>query len=217
MVLSSHGAAKGACTGTVIGRDLVLTAAHCVAGKKLLAVAYPENGTHVLQRVVARATHPEYSRKARVSIDLAVLRVENALPRRLVALPLDRGGSEGGVGASVRLAGFGISVDSDANSAGRLRSAQAVVLPRHFPRFLRLGSGDAPRLSDLAICTGDSGGPVLDAGGTRVIGVVYGREKLGGARHCGATAQAVRVAPQAAWIDGVIRKWTRPARTGSLR
>ena len=70
-----------------------------------------------------------------------------------------------------------------------------------FPRFFRLGRSD----DGVLICRGDSGGPVFDAD-LRLAGVVYGKERSDG-RSCGSVAQAVRIAPQRGWLDGVLRRW----------
>lgn len=213
MVLSKSSNRHGACTGSVIAPHVVLTAAHCVAGKQQIAIAYPEDGSHVLQRVTAIAVHPNFSPRARVSIDLALVRLEGALPDRFVPLALDQGAEVHAVGARQEVAGFGLKADQDEASAGILRSAQVEVLPRLYPRFLRLGRSGLGGLDGFAICTGDSGGPVLtDAGeGRRIVGVIYGREKYGASQSCGTTAQAVRVAPQRAWLSGIMARWSRQA------
>lgn len=205
MVLSREGQRHGACTGTVITRNIILTAAHCVAGNKQVAVAYAENGSHVLQRVAAKAINPGYSPKARVSIDLALVRIDSSLPERFQPMTLDSGTATNDVGVSRLVAGFGLAAERDEASAGTLRSARVSVLPKLYPRFLRLGQTRDSELEDFAVCTGDSGGPVLD--GSLVVGVVYGREKFGSAQSCGTVAQAVRVAPQRGWIDGVVSRW----------
>jgi hypothetical protein len=211
MVLSREGARHGACTGTVVAQDVVLTAAHCVSGRKEVAIAYSEGGSHVLQRITARATHPEFAPGARVSIDIALVQLETPLPQRFRPLGMDRGEIAHAVGTSKRIAGFGLSRDGVEASAGTLRSARVSVLPRLFPRFLRLGTSPTATLGDIAICTGDSGGPVLATGseGKVVVGVVYGREKFGTATSCGAIAQAVRLAPQRDWIENVLKRWDR--------
>ena len=210
MVLSNEGNRHGSCTGTVIAPQIILTAAHCVSGRKRIAVAYAEQGGHVLQKVAAKALHPEFSARAKVSIDLALIRLDTPLPPRFQPLRLDQGEAEHAVGLRKTIAGFGLAIDGREDSAGTLRSATVRVLPRLYPRFLRLGAGDAGDLADLAVCTGDSGGPVLtrDGAGTTIVGVIYGREKSGGGRQCGITAQAVRVAPQRRWLDGVIARWS---------
>jgi secreted trypsin-like serine protease len=219
MVLSREGTRHGACTGTVIARDVVLTAAHCVSGKKQVVVAYAESGSHVLQRVTKRAIHPGFSGRARVSVDLALIRLESPLPTRFTPLAIDRGAVEHRIGANHLIAGYGLQREGDEASAGTLRSANVAVLPRLFPRFLRLGTSPGADLSDVAICTGDSGGPVLSGGfGARtVVGVIYGRESFGDARSCGTIGQAVRLAPQAGWIDQTLARWSGEARPRPTR
>lgn len=205
MVLSRQGNKHGACTGTVVARNIIMTAAHCVAGNKQVAVAYAEDGSHVLQQIAAKAINPGFSPAARVSIDLALVRLDSDLPARFQPMPVDSGESAHEIGVGRTIAGFGLAAERDEASAGKLRSARVLVLPKLYPRFLRLGSRPDADLSDFAVCTGDSGGPVIDGG--LVVGVVYGREKFGNAQSCGTIAQAVRVAPQRGWIDATMRKW----------
>lgn len=205
MVLSRQGNRAGACTGTVIARNVILTAAHCVSGNKQVAVAYAESGSHVLQHVQAKAINPGFSPRSRVSIDLALVRLSGDLPARFRPMALESGDSDHAIGAGRRIAGFGLQAERNEASAGTLRSAGVSVLPRLYPRYLRLGHRADSDLGDFAVCTGDSGGPVLM--GSVVVGVVYGREKFGTAQSCGTIAQAVRIAPQRAWIDSVLAKW----------
>ncbi len=201
MVLGSRGSV---CTGTVIGPRTILTAGHCVAASKEHAVAYIENGTPVLQAVRSVRIHPGFSRNARVSVDLALVRLAEPLPARFRAVRLDDGGKAHDVGMERTIAGFGLASDGDEKSAGTLRRATVTVVPRHYPRFLRLAADSGT----LNVCKGDSGGPVLaDASAApTVIGVVYAAENVQGTR-CGRLAQAVRVAPQRGWIDGVLAGW----------
>lgn len=205
MVLSRQGNKHGACTGTVIAPTVIMTAAHCVAGNKQVAIAYAEDGSHVLQRIAAKAINPGFSPAARVSVDLALVRLDSALPARFQPMPIDSGESAHEIGLGRTIAGFGLAAERDEASAGKLRSARIRVLPKLYPRFLRLGLRPDADLSDFAVCTGDSGGPVIDGG--LVVGVVYGREKFANAESCGTIAQAVRVAPQRGWIDATMRKW----------
>jgi hypothetical protein len=189
---------------------MMLTTAHCVAGKRQVDAAYSENGGHVLERVMQRAIHPGFSGRSRVSIDLALIRLDGPLPSRFQPLAIDRGGGQHRVGLSQKIAGFGMQRDGEEGSAGTLRSAGMVVLPRLFPRFLRLGTDPEADLTDIAVCTGDSGGPVIEESGEGplVVGVVYGRERFDQAQTCGTIAQAVRLAPQASWINKTLQGWS---------
>jgi hypothetical protein len=198
MVLGSRG---NACTGTVLSPRIVITAAHCVSGSGRYAVAYREGGSPVLQEAAEVARHPEFRTGARVSIDIALVRLKLPLPDRFVVSGIDRDTDNDRVGDTLTVAGFGLMRDGDEASAGTLRQAGVTVLPRYYPRYLRLGRS----AGDLQICRGDSGGPVFDAD-LRLVGVVYSKE-LSDGRECGSVAQAVRLAPQSGWIDRVIARW----------
>lgn len=208
MVLGARGSV---CTGTVIDARVVITAAHCVASSKQIAVAYLENGQPVLQLATGVATNPGFSRNAKVSVDVALLRLQEPLPPRFTPVRIDGGQAAQTVGDQLTIAGFGLSEEKNIKSAGTLRTADVSLLPRIYPRFLRLGI-DAD-LARLAICKGDSGGPVFASiDGERVLaGVVYAAERTGKAVTCGATAQAVRLAPQKPWIERTIAQWARRA------
>lgn len=200
MVLGSRG---NACTGAVLTSTIVITAAHCVGGSARYAVAYEEGGGPMLQEVAEVARHPEFMQGARVSIDIALVRLKLPLPGRFTGAALDADHDDEKVGGAMTVAGFGLVREGDEASAGRLRQAGVTVLPRYFPRYFRLGRSDG----GVLICKGDSGGPVFAADLT-LAGIIYGKE-LSDGRQCGAVAQAVRIAPQRAWIDGVMARWSR--------
>lgn len=212
LVIIEAAAARGfgTCTGIVVAQDIVLTAAHCVAGAREVIIAYEENGSHTLQRVKTKALNPGYVRGSNVSIDLALLKLDTNLPGRFSPVALEADGHPHSIGARRRVAGFGLATERDEASSGTLRSAGTVILPKIYPRFMRIGDQVDADLTDFAVCTGDSGGPVLD--GQVLVGVVYGREKFGNATRCGTTAQAVRIAPQRGWIDSVMSRWGSRAR-----
>ena len=207
MVLGSRGSA---CTGTLIERDVVLTAGHCVQGSKQLAVAWIEGGKPVLETVMETATHPQFSGFNQRSIDLALVRLAKPLGGTFQPVALEENESDY---ASFELAGFGLQTSYDEASAGRLRHAQTTALPLSTSRVLHLGREAVP--SELQICKGDSGGPVLASASSGMVlaGVIvatYNSNVKPGARWsaiCGNTAQAIRVGPQRGWIESVMQRW----------
>jgi secreted trypsin-like serine protease len=202
MVLGSRGSV---CSGTVLSPTVVITAGHCVSGPGQYAIAYREGGSPVLQEVRQVARHPGFSPGSSVSIDMALVRLKTPLPARFSAVALDGNAEDDVVGARQTVAGFGLARDGDEASAGTLRSASVTILPKFYPRFMRLGRMDG----SFRVCKGDSGGPVLSDSllGVTLTAVIHASEKSRGSRQCGETAQAVRVAPQRAWIDGVRARW----------
>ncbi len=205
MVLGSRGSV---CSGTVVAPTIILTAGHCVSGSGQYAIAYRETGgSPTLQEVLQVARHPEFKPGTRVSIDMALVRLKLPLPSRFSAVALDGNADDDGVGSRMTIAGFGLAREGDEKSAGTLRSATVTVLPRFYPRYFRLGlSGGG-----ISVCKGDSGGPVFSDGfaGITLSGVIYASERQRGGRQCGDVAQAIRVAPQRAWIDRIMAQWAK--------
>src|ERR1035441_3085832 len=74
MVVDSH---EDLCTGTALARDLVLTAAHCVAGKLNYQVKTFQTGQTIAVRAIA--LHPRFDlasyAASRATADLALLKL----------------------------------------------------------------------------------------------------------------------------------------------
>jgi secreted trypsin-like serine protease len=202
MVLGSRGSV---CSGSVLSPTVIITAGHCVSGAGQYAIAYREGGSPVLQEVRQVARHPGFAPGSSVSIDMALVRLKTALPSRFSAVALDDNAEDDVVGSRQTVAGFGLARDGDEASAGVLRTASVTILPRYFPRFMRLGRLDG----SFRVCKGDSGGPVFSDGftGVTLTAIIHASEKSRGSRQCGETAQAVRVAPQRGWIDSIRARW----------
>lgn len=199
MVLGSNG---GVCTGVVVARDAVLTAAHCAAAPELRIHYRDAEGRPVLLPLAARATHPGYDSKAiaarRRSIDLGLLRLKEDLPARFEPAALS--GAAARAGAGLVLGGYGVARPGDARSTGTFRALRLPVVEPHGPSRILVwlqGSGGGA-------CTGDSGGPIADEAG---IVAVTTWASGPGAKGCGALSQGVLLGPQRDWIDRTLAGW----------
>ena len=207
MVLDSRG---GVCSGIVVARDAVLTAAHCVTGATEQRVHFRDgDGQPVLIQPAARAVHPGYDAAAierrRRSIDLALLRLPGPLPARFetaslsaTAAPRDE---------RVTLGGFGVLREGDWRSTGTFRTASLGVVEPYGPSRILLWAQDPDR-AGAGACRGDSGGPILR--GQAVVAVTTWATGARGT-DCGAFTQGVLLGPQRDWIDRTLREWGRQA------
>ncbi len=201
MVLGSRGSA---CSGVIIAPNIVLTAGHCVQGSPQLAVAYYEGQTPVLKTVVQSAINPN-------GVDMALVRVIG-LPARFSPVLMVENTE---IAARYIVAGFGLQAVRAEDSAGKLRKAEVENLPLSATRILHLGGSGLSKeemSAHLQVCKGDSGGGVFTTD-MKLAGVMFATYNTGvkqgdkWAAQCGNTAQAVRIEPQKAWIDGIMAKW----------
>lgn len=166
----------GACTGAVIGRDRVLTAAHCVYAFRtrrflppdalhiLLGYDRGQYSTHarVVRYRLGPGYDPEAERKTAAS-DWVVLDLAEPLPANVRPLYLDTAGPV--TGKAVMLAGFArdrafvMTADEECRVTGRVDPGRLIA-------------------HDCAVQPGDSGAPVIgrsDAGAdATIVGVTVG-------------------------------------------
>jgi hypothetical protein len=205
MVLSSNG---GVCSAVVVAPDVVLTAAHCVTGAAEHRVHFrDEAGEPVLITPAAKAVHPGYDAKAiearRRSIDLALVRVPEPLPKRFEVAALSTTGLA--KGEAVTVGGWGLARKDAPKTTGTFRTASLAVVEPYGPSQILLWSKG---VGAMGACQGDSGGPM--AAGDAVVAITSWSTAAQG-QGCGGITQGILVGPQRAWIDQTLASWKRAA------
>jgi secreted trypsin-like serine protease len=207
MVLKRSPRASSFCSATVLSRDVVLTAAHCVATLADTRIHFKdERGAPQLRDLAAIAIHPGFRAdaiRARIrSIDLALVRLREALPNRFIPVTLSETRSLE-LGSKLRMAGFGVTREGDGKTAGTLRVGEISVSAPLSDTLLWLRDARG-----LGACTGDSGGGVFLPDRSLLVGIIDWAEGANG-RQCGSLTQAVLIAPHRAWIENVLQGWQK--------
>ncbi len=204
MIVGARGDRVTLCTGTALAREVVLTAAHCVAPKGTYRVL-PGNGAAAV--AIARiALHPRYDPRhyasGRVTADVALLKLAGApLARNQPAL-LDNGGAVA-AGDRLMIAGYGVAAAGRDASAGVARAASLVVTGRPGNLQIRLvDPATRGERAGLGACIGDSGGPVFrdNAGALRVLGVVSWSTGPADSAGCGGMTGVTPLVLYRPWI-----------------
>jgi V8-like Glu-specific endopeptidase len=180
------------CSGTLVAPRAILTAAHCLEGRRpadyRTFFGSVVGGPGDTLDVVAAAVHPAYD-VATGANDVAVLTLAkpSAVAPAEIALAID----DALVGRSVRLVGFGVD---DAGATGTARTGEAVVTSLEAGLFRY-----AP--SPANTCGGDSGGPTYldDGGGERLVGVTRSGDEA-----CASFGTATRVDAVADFVSAAV-------------
>jgi len=177
------------CSGALVNRRYVLTAAHCVRperpGGRVItvgrAVRVGNPGRHArLARVIRVSVHPRYRlTDTRAGYDLAILTLAKPLGTGVKVATPDEERDLAGQGAQATAVGFGITRVGQPVSQRRARTARLEMLspfncvtPGLVEAFQR--SQVCAASDRQGICPGDSGGPlVVDAadGTRRLVGI----------------------------------------------
>jgi hypothetical protein len=156
------------CSGAVIARDLVLTAAHCVTQKtKYRVISFDHNFVPTVIGVTAAARNPAFRVQGRpdrqTGLDIAILELAEPLGGDIQPLAIS---SDLGVltpSSEVVVSGFGLSRFGDRATAGKLRFAHlrvAGIANIGVPSLALTSDGTAEGRGRSA-CLGDSGGPIV--------------------------------------------------------
>src|SRR5581483_691806 len=219
MILGSYGTA---CTATAIGRDLLLTAAHCVqpgADYKLVDRPPGTDPSRIpaLKDIVQIERDPQFDLKRLfahlATADVALIKLAEGLPARVPPVPIAPENEAINVGDTLIVAGYGVTVRGDGRTGGVVRAADLTVTGKPGPLQIRLvdpaTKGQRP---GLGACAGDSGAPAFRRadGSLSIIGVVSwstGPNLSGG---CGGLTGITPVAKYRAWIVDTAHKLGSP-------
>jgi secreted trypsin-like serine protease len=193
------------CSGTLIARDTILTAAHCIKSSKQLVFLRNSDGSRVTIEVKASAKHPSYRpftpQNKKLALDLAVVVLKQAVPAPFAPIALSGGAA---AGASITIAGWGRETQDKGANFGVLQSTSIEAVREMTPNHLALvdPSTKMERVGRGA-CSGDSGGPAIYNGG---IAGVLSMATGAGERGCGGLTLIVTVDNHIGWINATMRR-----------
>jgi len=207
--LYRYGKFSGACGGSLIDRDSVLTAAHCfdpsrplpVPTKAVLAVGVTDLrqlNQGQIRHVVFKDSylHPRYNPQRNYSYDVAVLKLDRAVTgiQPIKVATANQNNLET-PGRKLTVAGWGVTREGGKGPLNRMREVSVPVvsdarakrayapLPpwgTYFPSLM-VAAGKGGKDT----CQGDSGGPLFDSGSRTQVGITSTGVGCGRARYPG--------------------------------
>jgi len=200
------------CTGTALGADLVLTAAHCVTRPIGYQVKVYQTGQSIPVHIALRHPLFDYASYAasRATADVALLKLAAPLPDVVIPTTLAPQ-RRVTVGEQLIVAGFGVTLAGTSRGLGQPRMATLSVTGKPGSLQIRLHDAATHNLRNgLGGCTGDSGAPVFDGKGAVVIGLVSWSTAPGDEEGCGGLTGVTPLLLYRDWIVNTAQKLKSP-------
>lgn len=208
------------CSGTLIARDLALTAAHCTraAGEYHVKRLDPNHRSFIDYPADQIERHPRFNvdeEKPNRSFDIALVHLREAVPEPFVSVFV-ASRTTIRTGDELAIAGFGISTLKEGKPQRSIRMAKLYVggalwtpYGRPVQQYFSLyDPGADPTTGGVGTCGGDSGGPVFYITGVSylLVGVIVAGRGATGTTKCGGESYAVAIAPHLAWLNETAHK-----------
>jgi len=214
MIVGSRG---NFCTGTLIARDLVLTAAHCVPpGLDYKLVQFDAQRQPQLRDTLRVERHPQFSQQSfdnhRATADVALVKLAAPAQNNAQGI-LFNGAFAVAPGDRFSVAGYGLTERGNGKTGGTLRAANLIATGRPGNLQIRLVDPAANGTrTGLGACTGDSGAPVFrDEGGRAlIIGVVSWSTGANNSEGCGGLTGVTPLSLYRGWITETAKKLGSP-------
>lgn len=202
---------RGLCSGVLIERDLVLTAAHCVARSRIRFVfSLDENFRPRSLPIAAVTVHPSFkfapSPTAAKGVDLALIQLAQPAPADMRPARIGSFGETG----RLTIAGFGVGAQGSDSSAGTLRETDLAAKSvdwREHRLIAAVGANGDRAVIGAGGCRGDSGGPLFAEGSGQIVGIVSWSSGMPGKKRltCGGLTIGTEIGDQRGWIGAAGR------------
>jgi secreted trypsin-like serine protease len=221
-VVMLDGSGGTVCTATAIGRDLLLTAAHCVQpGSEYKLLENPASREAKLKDIARIERHPQFDLKRLfahlATADVALIKLAAPLEAKISAARLGSESEVVAVGQALVVAGYGVTLRGAQRLDGVVRAATLVATGQ--PGSLQIRLFD-PRTKGqsvgLGACTGDSGAPAFreENGSLALIGVVSWSTGPKLTAGCGGLTGITPIARYRTWIVKTARVLASPIAPG---